>query len=248
MVAALASSASAQFFSEDFSGGADGGLVSGVTSQTGQTWGAFTLFGSYSGLSVDDQYGLDGNGSGNLAAGSTAGTFFGNSVPLGQTFTSGSLTLDFEIYTLFSGTSGTMSVLWLHDSVNGGAISVNRQNNGPVGQDDLTIAAPGPGEQTFSTGITDSNATTMHYTFEVNLDTLNVDLSYFDVSDPNNGASSGTINIGTIDGPFQPDTIQIWGRSSTSNFQGWDNIVLTPEPASVVLLSAGALLALRRRR
>lgn len=245
MFGGITSSASAQIFQSDF-GGADGTVVNGHVANTGQTWGAFSLWGSYGGMETDDAAGPSGNGSGNQGAGSYGATFRGNSVGIGQALTSGKVFFDFDMTTTLSGGGGAFAVTWLSDSVSGKSIAITRQND-RMGVDDLVISAPGFPETGFSTGVAEGGSTTtLHVQLEVNLTASTLDVHWHDYDNP---ATKGTINVGTIEGPYQPDMIHIWGRAATSIRHGWDNIAVTPEPASLILFSAGAmLLGLRRRR
>ncbi len=242
---------SAQFssgavFSDTFDGRA--GALTGQVADTGQTWGAFTYFGSYPSFDVAPAYGVGGTEGAGTA---DSNSFHGNGVAF-TAVSGGAIRFETDMVTQapppYAASTTPLKEFFLRDTVNNTAADIYwQQSNTSIAFEGLGISDPGQ-----ATGQSPSSNAQMHVILDINLDTKTVAYSWSGV-DSSNLPFSGSKNLGTYAVNFAPNDLQIWGRGESAVIgSGYDNIALNivPEPAglSLVALLGSAFCAGRRRR
>lgn len=244
LLALMAAPASAAILAEDFDGMATGTDLwtsggGGQTLQTGQQWAQFDFYESLPTLWVDPDFSSDlSTGQGGGGKGSS---HRGNTVSVGQTLSSGVITFSIDMRRNNSTVWGTQ--YWLSNTDRGNNQSASLQwwkTNGVLWE------GLGLGDSFHSVP---SEATVLRTILTIDLDTKAVSYSFFDLLNDPTGASAVNVSMGNYAGGFDLAELhlKVISGGSTSN-GGFDNIVLTPEPATLAVLSLGALASLVRRR
>jgi hypothetical protein len=223
--------ASAAILSDNFDD--DSGTLTGETATTGQTWADIPTRTS---LAVGTQYGQSGNGVGNDddAAGWRA-----NEIDLGEIVNDGTIVISVDLrkqhrtspvnemnFALVSSSqSKETAVVWSADW-----LSMGGSWNYGGGQ--VNTGVPNSIHVDFTLDLVDGGANTGT-------------VSFYEIGNPSN---SGSFSLGSITGTLNYDKLQIWAYTAGTSVTGFDNLTITPEPATLVVMGAGGLLALLRKR
>lgn len=219
------------------------GNLTGQTADTGQTWATFNLGGwtMDAALYVADSLGVGGT---NGAGYSTSSTMFiGNQISLASALTSGPIRLEMDV----SQTSGAQTGIqyWLSDTTSGMNASLQWVHRTAYG-DSSMICFEGLG-QTDSLHDIPLLFGTLHTTLDINLTTKTIEYSWYDLDDPTDPTTKGSVDLGTYTDTFNPNrlhaTVCRENNGSSLFTGGYDNIMLTviPEPSTLVLLATGLL-------
>jgi hypothetical protein len=218
-------------FAANFNANSNGTLL-GKTTDTGQTWGTFSFFGTYGSFSVDAGHGLNGS----KGAGTRSSTFAGNTAALGTTLSDGLIRLSMDLQTQAPGIADSTTPVkqwWLRDSVNGTAASINWEADGDISFEGLGIVSV-----VIPSGIADNGS--MHLSLDIDLETHEIVLNWFDNDESGNLSRSGRVELGEYSVPFAPNTFDIWGRGeSNAIFSGYDNIRLINVPVEIDAFAFG---------
>jgi hypothetical protein len=218
-------------FAANFDANADGTLL-GKTTTTGQTWETFAAFGTYGSLSVAAGHGLNGS----KGAGTRSNTFAGNTAQLGTTLSAGLVRVSMDLQTQapgFGDSTTPVKQWWLRDSVNGTSASVFWEADG-----DIAFEGLGINSAVVPSGMFDNGS--MHLSLDIDLETREVVLNWFDNDEPGNLSRSGRVVLGAYAVSFAPNVFDIWGRGESNViFSGYDNIRLINVPVELDAFAFG---------
>lgn len=246
MVGMLSSMASAQIFWNDdfesYTSGIDaltGQQVpgNGGTLAAGQTWGAFTLFGSYDSFNIADTN-LGSNG-----AVQTTDAVGGNRLDLTAAPGSDKVYVDWDMIT--NGRSTNQPQWWFCESGNCISFTMDLPTQ-TQWQGNAVTTNKGVQPSIFGGGVDGG----IHVAMVIDQVANTVDATYWDLADP---GTVGTMPTADLVPGLAYTRIELFvNDTGQAQPYGYDNFRIAstpiPEPASMALLALGGLTMLRRRR
>jgi hypothetical protein len=226
---------SAAILSDDFDD--DSGVLTGETANTGQTWAAIS---GRTSLDIGTQFGQSGNGAGNANSSGTM-AWKANTISLGQIVNDETIVISVDFKKQHTAGGQELSIVLKSSGQNKDTALV-------FASDWLKIAGG------WNYGAVQTNIgipTNVHLDWTMNLNAGGTNTGFVDWYDIDNPSTNGTL---VLDGSaytgatLNYDTVQLWAYTKNSKITGFDNISVVPEPATMLLLSSGALFALLRRR